>query len=109
MELIWTEGAKYDLKETLATVEETFGNQVTEKVYFRIRSHIRLLRTFPRIGVYVEDYSTHEDEVRYLVNTPNYIFYSINTFGAIYVLSIQDSRMSPVRISAIIQKRLSQK
>ncbi len=52
--------------------------------------------------------STHEDEVRYLVNTPNYIFYSIN-FGAIYILSILDSRMSPARISAIIQKRLRQK
>ncbi len=108
MDIVWSAGAENDFADIVSDVEEMFGRLISDKVYMGVISHVNLLEKFPRIGVYSEDYSTHEDEVRYLVNTPNYIFYSIN-LESVYILSILDSRMSPDRISAIIQKRLRQK
>lgn len=49
------------------------------------------------IGVYDATFSTIGKEVRYLVNTPNLIYYAIEQ-EEIYVISICDSRQSPETI-----------
>lgn len=105
MELIWSSIAESDFYNMIEDVETNFGGVVANKVSDRLLAHISLLENFPRIGVYVDELSSEENEVRYLLNSPNYIFYSI-TASSIFILSILDCRMSPEHIRQHISLNL---
>ncbi len=108
MDLIWTNEAENDLTNIVANVEEQFGRFVAVKVYNRLLEHINLLGCLPYMGVKVKDLSSSEIEVRYLINTPNLIFYSIDQ-TSVNIISIFDYRMSPDGIKQNLQKRLIRK
>ncbi|WP_025069252.1 type II toxin-antitoxin system RelE/ParE family toxin [Bacteroides gallinarum] len=106
MEIIWSPVATDDFLTILRSVKDLFGNAISTKVAERIQLHVGLLSSFPRIGVRDITFSTANREVRYLVNTPNLIYYVIEQ-DTIYIVSICDSRQSPETIRRIISEQLS--
>lgn len=105
MEIIWLPSALYDFACLLDNVEALFGHLVAVKVRQKLTSHINLLASFPRIGVHDSDFSDASREIRYLVNTPNLIYYAISR-NEIVIISILDSRQSPETIRRILTENL---
>lgn len=103
MEIVWLSSADKAFLELLKHVEEAFGTLVAEQVSERIYSHIDLLALFPYIGV--RDSRFLSIEIRYLVNTPNIIYYTVFR-DKVILLSILNSRQSPDRIYQILAKIL---
>jgi plasmid stabilization system protein ParE len=101
MEVVWSRLAKETLVDILNYVESNYGRIVATKVYDRINRHVETLMLFPRIGMRVPLYANNEIEVRYLINTPNIIHYLI-TGNTIIVISVLDTRRSPMAINKIV-------
>lgn len=59
-------------------VMENYGSLISQKVYQKIIGHVSLLSTFPNMGVRDSRFETEELEVRYLINTPNIIYYLVH-------------------------------
>lgn len=102
MEVVWSRLAKETLASILEYVEDSFNNEVALKVYRRINDHIDSLVFFPRIGMKDCRFSTSKIEIRYIVNTPNIVYYGIIE-NTIIVISIFDTRRSPDTIYALVQ------
>ncbi len=107
MVVVWSSSAKQDLAYILEDISDNFGSKVAKKVRDRLFAHVNLLGIFTRMGVKVKDISS-EVEVRYLINTPNLIFYSVDE-TSVNIISIFDHRMSPDGIKQNLQKRLIRK
>ena len=105
MEIIWSPEANEDFFIILNRVENLFGQSVAANVSSKIKSHVGLLTSFPRMGVRDVALSTNEIDIRYLVSTPNYIYYAIEE-GTIYIISIFDSRQSPDTINRVMTENL---
>lgn len=99
MEIVWLPSADEAFFKLLKDVESLFGALVAEQVSERIYSHIDLLASFPGIGV--RDFFFSNAVVRYLVNTPNIIYYTI-VFDKVVIVSILNSRQSPENIHRVI-------
>ncbi len=107
MEIRWLPSALDELVFLVQNVQEMFGYSVALKVRHKITEHINLLSYFPKMGMKHELLSNCEREVRYLVNTPNIIFYMISD-GEIVILSVLDSRQDPEVIRRMIADLLWQ-
>ena len=101
MGITWSPAATDDFLSILKKVEELFGKMIAIKVSNKIQLHIGLLSSFPQIGVRDAIFSTADRDVRYLINTPNLIYYAIEQ-EEIYIISICDYRQSPEDILQII-------
>ena len=101
MEIIWSRSSKETLATVLDYIEEYFDSTVAMKVYNKINNHVDLLVSFPRMGVRDPRFSIDEMEVRYLVNTPNIIYYAIIQ-DVIVIISVFDARCSPDTISTMV-------
>lgn len=99
MEIVWLPSADEAFFKLLKDVESLFGALVAEQVSERIYSHIDLLASFPGIGV--RDFFFFNAVVRYLVNTPNIIYYTI-VLDKVVIVSILNSRQSPENIHRVI-------
>lgn len=101
MEIVWLPSADAAFRKLLRDVEVLFGTLVAEQVSERIYSHIDLLASFPGIGVCDSRFSTIE--VRYLVNTPNIIYYTRSLKNnKVIVISILNSKQSPENIYRVL-------
>lgn len=105
MEIIWSRSAKETLATVLDYIEEYFDSTVAMKVYNKINNHVDLLVSFPRMGVRDPRFSIDEMEVRYLVNTPNIIYYAIIQ-DVIVIISVFDARCSPDTISTMYNPQI---
>ncbi len=99
MEIVWLPSADEAFFKLLKDVECLFGALVAEQVSERIYSHIDLLTSFPDIGV--RDFFFPNAVVRYLVNSPNVIYYTI-VLDKVVIVSIFNSRQSPENIHSVI-------
>ena len=99
MEIVWLPSADEAFFKLLKDVEGLFGTLVAEQVSERIYSHIDLLGSVPGIGV--RDFFFSNAVVRYLVNTPNIIYYTI-VFDKVVIVAILNSRQSPENIHRVI-------
>ena len=77
MGITWSPAATDDFLSILKKVDELFGKMIAIKVSNKIQLHIGLLSSFPQIGVRDAIFSTADRDVRYLINTPNLIYYAI--------------------------------
>mgnify|MGYP000003727591 FL=1 len=107
MGITGSSAATDDFLSILKKVEELFGKMIAIKVSNKIQLHIGLLSSFPQIGVRDAIFSTADRDVRYLINTPNLIYYAIEQ-EEIYIISICDSRQSPETIRQRISGLLRQ-
>ena len=107
MGITWSPAATDDFLSILKKVEELFGKMIAIKVSNKIQLHIGLLSSFPQIGVRDAIFSTADRDVRYLINTPNLIYYAIEQ-EEIYFISICDSSQSPETIRQRISGLLRQ-
>ena len=105
--ITWSPAATDDFLSILKKVDELFGKMIAIKVSNKIQLHIGLLSSFPQIGVRDAIFSTADRDVRYLINTPNLIYYAIEQ-EEIYIISICDSRQSPETIRQRISGLLRQ-
>ncbi len=105
MEIVWLPSADEAFRKLLRNVDDLFGIIVAERVSERIYSHIDLLVSFPGIGVCDSRFSTIE--VRYLVNTPNIIYYTRSSNNdKVIIISILNSRQSPENIYRVLADAL---
>lgn len=99
MEIIWLPSATEDLISLLNRVDDLFGSSVSIKVNQKIMSHVYLLSSFPYMGMRDSRFSSIE--IRYLVNTPNVIYYT-RSDDKIIIISILNSRQSPENIYRVL-------
>ena len=90
MGITWSPAATDDFLSILKKVEELFGKMIAIKVSNKIQLHIGLLSSFPQIGVRDAIFSTADRDVRYLINTPNLIYYPIEQ-KVTQIISIRDT------------------
>lgn len=76
MEIVWLASAIEDFVSLLEKVDSLFGKAVATKVKYKISSHINLLASFPCMGMRDFYFSDDKYDVRYLINTPNVIYYA---------------------------------
>ena len=95
MEIIWLPSATEDLISLLSRVEDLFGSSISIKVRQKIMSHVYLLSSFSHMGIRDSRFSSIE--IRYLVNTPNVIYYTLFQ-DRVIILSIFNSKQSPENI-----------
>ena len=96
-----------DFVSLLEKVDSLFGKAVATKVKYKISSHINLLASFPCMGMRDFYFSDDKYDVRYLINTPNVIYYAISR-NEILIISILDTRQSPEMIRHTIAEILKQ-
>lgn len=99
MEIIWLPSATEDLISLLNRVDDLFGSSVSIKVNQKIMSHVYLLSSFPYMGMRDSRFSSIE--IRYLVNTPNVIYYTLFE-NRVIILSIFNSKQSPENIQRML-------
>ena len=104
MEIVWLASAIEDFVSLLEKVDSLFGKAVATKVK---SSHINLLASFPCMGMRDFYFSDDKYDVRYLINTPNVIYYAISR-NEILIISILDTRQSPEMIRHTIAEILKQ-
>ena len=107
MEIVWLASAIEDFVSLLEKVDSLFGKAVATKVKYKISSHINLLASFPCMGMRDVYFSDDKYDVRYLINTPNVIYYAISR-NEILIISILDTRQSPEMIRHTIAEILKQ-
>ena len=107
MEIVWLASAIEDFVSLLEKVDSLFGKAVATKVKYKISSHINLLASFPCMGMRDFYFSDGKYDVRYLINTPNVIYYAISR-NEILIISILDTRQSPEMIRHTIAEILKQ-
>ena len=79
MEIVWLASAIEDFVSFWSEkVDSLFGKAVATKVKYKISSHINLLASFPCMGMRDFYFSDDKYDVRYLINTPNVIYYAIS-------------------------------
>ncbi len=99
MEIAWLPSATEDLISLLNRVDDLFGSSVSIQVRQKIMSHVYLLSSFPYMGM--SDFRFSSIEIRYLVNTPNVIYYILFE-NRVIILSIFNSKQSPENIQRIL-------
>lgn len=107
MEIVWLASAIEDFVSLLEKVDSLFRKAVATKVKYKISSHINLLASFPCMGMRDFYFSDDKYDVRYLINTPNVIYYAISR-NEILIISILDTRQSPEMIRHTIAEILKQ-
>ncbi len=105
MGIVWLPSAVEDFVFLLEKVEALFGSNVAANVKHKISSHINLLASFPYIGMRDLNFSDEHRDIRYLVNTPNIIYYAISQ-NEVLIISILDTRQSPENIRQRISGQL---
>ena len=101
MEIVWLASAIEDFVSLLEKVDSLFGKAVATKVKYN------LLASFPCMGMRDFYFSDDKYDVRYLINTPNVIYYAISR-NEILIISILDTRQSPEMIHHTIAEILKQ-
>ena len=87
MEIVWSSLATDNFECVLNYVEEQFGISVAQKTYKTIISKINQLAAFPLIGIPDFDLSSFVEggEVRYLISTPNIVYYLVDNNEVVIV------------------------
>ena len=101
MGITWSPAATDDFLSILKKVEELFGKMIAIKVSNKIQLHIGLLSSFPQIGVRDAIFSTADRDVRYLINTPNLIYYAIEQEEIYIKLYVKESLNCYVNINSL--------
>lgn len=103
MEIVWSSLAVEHLIYVLNYVEEQFGVLTAQKTHQKIISKVNQLIKFPQIGIPDFNFfsAVGELEVRYLILSPNIVYYLIDG-NEVVVVAVLHSRQSLETIHKII-------
>ena len=96
MKVIWTDFAKYQLREAVQYYKEVAGIRIANSIKAKIYEKTRKISRFPEIGQKENNPIIASLDYRYLVSGNYKIIYPvIKSGGIILIVSVFDTRQDP--------------